>query len=100
MEARREKDLGRGELNMTYLQRHYKTVIIALAIAAIFALIDQYIMNASSYLCGALLAGVLIEKKKPARQEKQTEAGGEPMKCVSPCNGKLKHIATKKPGGV
>jgi len=88
---------------MTFIRSHYRTIALALMIAGAFALIDQYILNASSYLCGALLAWVLIElkrKHKPEKPKIKLKAGGEPMKCIEPCNGKLKHITAKKPGGV
>jgi len=49
---------------VTYLRTHYRAIILALAIAGAFALIDQYVINASSYLCGFLLAGVIIEGRK------------------------------------
>lgn len=85
---------------MTYLRAHYKTIILALAIATVFATVDLYVLNVSSYVCGFLLAGVLLERKKPAVREIKPKTGGEPMKCVSPCNGNLKKVAARKPGGV
>lgn len=90
---------------MTYLQKNMPTIILALAIAFIFTLIDLYLIDVSAYLLAGLLAVNIIHwwknrKKKPVKQEIKLKTGGESMKCVSPCNGKLKHIATKKPGGI
>jgi len=49
---------------MTYLRTHHRTIILALAIATIFAAIDLYVCNVSSYLAGGLLACWIIEGRK------------------------------------
>lgn len=86
---------------MTILRKHYKAIILALAISAAFAIIDLYVINLSSYLCGGLLAGMIFElrKRKPETQKQGGKVVSESQKCPS-CGGKLRNITAKKPGGV
>ncbi|NLW90976.1 MAG: hypothetical protein GXY34_05185 [Syntrophomonadaceae bacterium] len=46
---------------IAYLRNHYRTIIIALLIATVFAALDLYVINLSSYVCGFLLAGIWME---------------------------------------
>jgi hypothetical protein len=84
---------------MTMLRKHYKTVILAITISAAFAVLDLYIINLSSYLCGGLLAGMIYELKRKPEQKQGGEIVKESQKCPW-CGGKLRNIAAKKPGGV
>ena len=54
---------------IAYIRNHPNTILIALLIATGFAALDLYVVNVSSYVCGALLAGIWVEIRKTGKRE-------------------------------
>lgn len=86
---------------MIHLQKNYQTLILVLVGSIIFGLIDLYFINLSSYVCGALLAWIWIERKKNklVKEVVGLKKESDGAKCTG-CGGRARKLSAKRPGGI